>query len=272
MTTNRNNRRDVELPPLLTAESRLIPPTMMDWASGPPPSRWRLPIDEELTRLVRRTRAPAIRSDSAIVAEFPSLTWDGPYRAVRYVLFDLYRKSEGMDSHIALLRKILKQTEAHIVLLSDVSESIRTYIGDEHKSWLILLARSPASQWTEWWSATKSLQAAVTNVERLKQLTEDALRELKKNGRPPNRSKSLFVERLADLWRIMTGDDASRDLAAPFASFVSAAWASLSKDLPEMSWASQIRRRKDTSSAEQLVYWFDERRELAILRLSSREN
>jgi hypothetical protein len=172
----------------------------------------------------------------------------------------------------AFIRKNLKQAEAHIDLLGDVSKSIRTYIGAEDKDWywLVLLGSSSVPRYMEFCSATQSLEAAVTNVERLKQLTEDALRELKKNGRPPNHSKSLFVDRLADLWRIMTGDDASKDLAAPFASFVSEAWASLGKDLPEMSWAKQIRRRKDTSSAEQLVYWFDERRELAILRLSSR--
>jgi hypothetical protein len=88
LARRRNNKQDVELPPLLTAGSRLIPPTVMDWANGPPPTQWRLPIDKDLMSLVSRKRGPVIRSDSAIVAEFTSLDWDGPYRAVRFFLFD----------------------------------------------------------------------------------------------------------------------------------------------------------------------------------------
>jgi hypothetical protein len=120
------------------------------------------------------------------------------------------------------------------------------------------------SRLKEWLSNFRSLRTAVTKVERLEKLTEDALRDEKENGRPPNYSKSHFVTGLANLWRIMTGDDASRDLAAPFASFVSAAWASLGKDSPEISWASQIRRRKDTLSAAELVRWVDQIREFPV--------
>jgi hypothetical protein len=98
----------------------------------------------------------------------------------------------------------------------------------------------------------------------LKKFTEDALTEHKKNGRLPNYSKAYFVTGLANLWRIMTGEDASRDLAAPFATFVSAAWASLGKDLPEISWANQIRRRKDTLSAAELVTWVDQIRHFPV--------
>jgi hypothetical protein len=61
---------------------------MMNWANGPPPTKWILPIDDELMRLARRQRSPVIRSDSAILDEFPTLNWDGPYRAVRFFLFD----------------------------------------------------------------------------------------------------------------------------------------------------------------------------------------
>ena len=62
----------------------------------------------------------------------------------------------------------------------------------------------------------------------------------------------------------MTGDDASKDLASPFASFVAAAWASLGNDLPEISWASQIRRRRDTLSAAELVRWANFLREFPL--------
>ncbi len=96
------------------------------------------------------------------------------------------------------------------------------------------------------------------------QFAENALRDEHKNGRRPNYSKSWFVAALANLWRIMTGEDASRDLSAPFASFISAAWASLGDDLPEISWASQIRRRHDTLSAAELVAWSDQMRRFTV--------
>jgi hypothetical protein len=73
-------------------------------------------------------------------------------------------------------------------------------------------------------------------------------------------------------WRIMTGENASKDLAAPFASFVSTAWASLGKDLPEISWANQIRRRKDTLSAAELVSWVDRIREFPVKQFRLRGN
>jgi hypothetical protein len=244
---------------------------MMDWANGPPPSQWRLLIDEELMLLVSRKRGPVIRSDSAIVAEFPSLDWDGPYRAVRFFLFDFWLLRGRWDSGTARRRKILKQAEAHIDLLGDIRNSIRTYLDEIESEDLLaiyLLALAKQKQdgplLEEWLSNVRSLQAAVTNVERLEKFTEGAVRDDKKNGRPPNFSKSYFVTGLANLWRIMTGDDASKDLAGSFASFISAAWASLREDLPEISWANQIRRRKDTLSAAELVSWVDRIREFPV--------
>jgi hypothetical protein len=210
-----------------------------------------------------------MRSDSAISAEFPSLNWDGPYRAARFFLFSFYDLRRDWDSDSAHRRKILKQAEAHVGLLSDVRKSIRTYL-DEIESedllavYVLALAKQDGSRLEEWLSNFRSLQAAITNVEHLKKFTEDALRDQEKNGRPLNYSKSHFVTGLANLWRIMTGEDASKDLTSPFASFVSAAWASLRDDLPEISWASHIRRRKDTSSAAELIRWVDQIREFPL--------
>jgi hypothetical protein len=114
----------------------------------------------------------------------------------------------------------------------------------------------------------RSLQTAVTKVGRLEKFTEEAITDEKKNGRPPNYSKSHFVTGLANLWRIMTGEQASKDLTSPFASFASAAWASLGDDLSEISWASQIRRREDTLSAAELVGWLNQIHELPVKLLA----
>ncbi len=111
---------------------------------------------------------------------------------------------------------------------------------------------------------TRSLKTAVAKIERLEKFTKDALTLNKRDGRLPNYSKLNFVTGLANLWRIMTGKDASKDLSSPFASFVSAAWASLGKDLPEISWDSQIRRRRDTLSAGELVSWVDKIRRFPV--------
>ena len=215
--------------------------------------------------LVSRKRRPVIRSDSAIVAEFPSLDWDGPFRAVRFFLFAFWLDRRDWESRLAQKRKTLKQAEAHIALLSDVRKSVRTYLDEiENGPFLLFASTKKGQRLGEWLSTTRSLHSAVIKIERLETFTKDALADQKKNGRPPNYSKSHFVTGLANLWRIMTGDDASKDLAAPFASFVSAAWASLGKDLPEISWANQIRRRKDTLSAAELVSWVDQIREFPV--------
>ena len=105
---------------------------------------------------------------------------------------------------------------------------------------------------------------AVRTVEILEEITQDALRKHNKSGRPPTSWKSDFVWWLANLWRIVTGEDASKDLASPFASFVAAAWASLRNDLPEIPWASQIRRRRDILPAADLVKWANSIRDYAI--------
>jgi hypothetical protein len=219
--------------------------------------------------LVGRKRRPVVRSDATILAEFLSLDWDGPYRAVRFFLFGFWLQRRDWDSDSAHRRKILKQAKAHIDLLSDVRKSIRTYVDQNERENLLAicvlaLAKQDGPWLEEWFSNFRSLQAAITNVERLKKFTEDALRDEKKGGRPQNYSKSHFVTGLANLWRIMTGEDASKDLTSPFASFVSAAWASLGKDLPEISWASQIRRRKNPLSAAELVSWVDQIREFPV--------
>ena len=73
---------------------------------------------------------------------------------------------------------------------------------------MLALAKQDGSRLEEWLSNFRSLQAAITNVEHLKKFTEDALRDEEKNGRPLNYSKSHFVTGLANLWRIMTGEDA----------------------------------------------------------------
>jgi hypothetical protein len=234
----------------------------MDWADGRPPSQCRLPIDSELMLLVSRRRKPVIRDDSAIVAEFPSLEWDGPYRAVRFFLFEYFLNKQGLDTGSERRRKILQQAEAHMDLLSDAGKSIDTYLDDTEGEYVLLFD----SRLGEWYRIKRSLRAAVTKIERLKKFTQDALTTHKKDGRPQNYSKSYFVRGLANLWRIMTGEVASKDMSAsaPFASFISEAWASLGADLPEISWASQIRRREETLSAAELVSWFNQMREFPV--------
>jgi hypothetical protein len=232
---------------------------MMDWGNGPPPTKWRLPIDDELLCLARRERRPVIRSDSAILAEFPTLNWDGPYRAVRFFLFDF---SIRRPDDPAPKKHMREATEAHLNLFRDIRESIRAYMDRENKLFLIALAQGP-SQLDE--KGDEVLNMAMRTVEVLAKFTQESLRNQKRDGgRPPTLWKSDFVSGLANLWRIVTGDDASKDLASPFATFVAATWASLGDDLPEISWTSQISRRKDISSAAELVRWANLKREFPL--------
>jgi hypothetical protein len=83
---------DSNLNPLLKVvrkgAPRLIPPTIMSWADSPPPTQYRLPIDDELMLLAGGNRRLGLRSRSVILTEFPTLNWDGPYRAARYYLYE----------------------------------------------------------------------------------------------------------------------------------------------------------------------------------------
>jgi hypothetical protein len=234
---------------------------MMDWGNGPPPTKWRLPIDDELMRLARRQRRPVIRSDSAILAEFPMLNWDGPCRAVRFFLFDF---SIRRPDDPAPKKHMREATETHLNLFRDIHESIRAYRDRDNQYFFITLAPEP-SQLDEFFKGHEVLNMAMRQVEVLMKLTQESLRNHKTDaGRPPTLWKSDFVSGLANLWRIVTGDDPSKDSASPFADFVAATWESLSDDLSEISWASQISRRKDTSSAAELVSWANSKREFPI--------
>jgi hypothetical protein len=104
-----------------------------------------------------------------------------------------------------------------------------------------------------WYKNFLALKRAIGNAEFLEQFARESLAGTEKGGHPPIFWKSDFVSGLAELWRIMTGRSASKDLASPFSSFVAAAWASLGNGLPEVSWASQIRRREEIPSAAKLV-------------------
>jgi hypothetical protein len=116
----------------------------------------------------------------------------------------------------------------------------------------------------EWKKNLLSLRTAINNVEILQKITQEALMANERDGRPPNLWKLDFVTGLGYLWRIMTGGNVSSDLSSPFAAFVATAWTSLGDDLPEISWATQIRRRKDVPSAEELVRWANFLREFPL--------
>lgn len=217
----------------------------MDWANDPPPKRCRLSIDEVLTSLARRKRRPFIRSESAILAEFPTLDWDGPYRAARYYLFHFLMF--GMDDTTKSHMREMRRAKADIKLLCDIQEFIHVYV-DRNKK-LANLGR----EYPELYRNFDGLKKAIRNAEFLEQCAQQSLREYQKGGRPPAYWKKEFVSRLAQLWRVMTGCVASTDLTSQFASFVSAAWTCLGDDLPETSWDTHIRRREGAPSATELV-------------------
>jgi hypothetical protein len=232
------------------AAPRLIPPTIMDWADGPPLTQHRLPIDDEILRLADENLRQGRRSRSAILAEFPALNWDGPYRAARYYLYEF--ATVGIwDDDLEAQRNTIKNHKAYIHLLGDIQKSIRLYV--EKVDLKGTFSFDNNSREMAWYENFVALKRAIGNAEFLEQFAREFLAGYEKTGRPPIYWKSDFVSDLAELWRIMTGNDASKDLASPFASFVTAAWASLGDDLPEVSWASQIRRREEIRSASKLV-------------------
>jgi hypothetical protein len=257
LSTIRTYGPEIDLDPLLKkvwkAARRLIPPTMMSWADGLPPTEYRLPIDDELMLLADENRRPGLRSPSAILAEFPALKWDGPHRAARYYLYD-FSTSGIYDDDTEYQRNRIKTNKAHIDLLNDIRICIRRYVEKIEK---LYLKATPSfeqnSREMAWYENFLALKKAIGNAEFLEQFARESLGGAEKGGRPPIYWKSNFVSDLAELWRIMTGDDASKDPASPFASLVTTAWASLGDDLPEVSWASQIRRRDEMPSASKLV-------------------
>ena len=192
----------------------------------------------------------SLRSRSVILTEFPTLNWDGPYRAARYYLYE-FSASGIYDDDTEYQRNKIKTNKAYIDLLSDIQISIRRYVEK------IDLKGTPSfeqnSRWIAWYENFLALKKAIGNAEFLEQFARESLGGAEKGGRPPIYWKSGFVSDLAELWRIMTGHDASKDLASPFSSFVAAAWASLGNDLPEVPWTNQIRRREEIPSAAKLV-------------------
>jgi hypothetical protein len=238
------------------AGPRLIPPTIMSWANGLPPHQCRLPIDDVLTILVRRKHRPFIRSDTVILAEFPTLNWDGPYRTARYYLHGFLMF--GMHDQTIFHTQRMRITKAMIKLLRDIQISIHVYVdtNEEVNDLKTLQSDARTAEERAWHRNFDALKKAIRNAEFLEKVAQSTLRDYEKGGRPPAYWKSNFVSTLAELWRVMTGCVASRDLTSEFASFVSAAWTSLGNDLPEISWDSQIRRREDVSpSAAKLVEW-----------------
>jgi hypothetical protein len=160
----------------------------------------------------------------------------------------------------------MKNNEAHINLLSDIRKSIQAFV-DELDNKPYVLKPSRSEEWSDGVGLLRHV--VIPKIEDMKESLREVVRINKRDGRPPNIWKSLFVGDLAGLWRIMTGDDASKDLASPFASFVAVSWASLGDDLPEISWASQIRRRKNVVSAAESVTWANRIREFALRALGA---
>jgi hypothetical protein len=236
--------------------SALIPPTIADWSNEPPPTEWRLPIDEELRGLACRKHSPIVRSNSVILAEFPTLDWDGPYRAMRYFLWHF--SAFTFINILPLQTKLLNESKTQVHLLRDIQKLIHSYVTKMEQSY----TKTTLSERTGWLKHLELLRSGIDSAEVLEQVAQDIIKQYKKTGRPPKLWKSSFISGLGKIWRIMTGDDASKDLFSPFASFADAAWISLGDDLPEISWASQIRRRKDTSSTSELVSWANRTRRL----------
>jgi hypothetical protein len=184
------------------AAPRILPPTIMSWANGPPPSQWRLPIDDELIRLASRGHRPCIRSDLEILSEFPTLKWNGPYRAARFYLYGFLWF--GMKDNTALHVRSNRNTQRTVDLLRHIQESIHAYVdaieGHNRKR---LKFPTATSQETAWDKNFEALKSAVANAEFLEKNAQDALGDYEKGGRPPVYWKSDLVSELAELWRIM---------------------------------------------------------------------
>jgi hypothetical protein len=243
----------------------------MDWPNGPPPPRWRLWIDDEIIiNIARGKRQPCIRSDPTILAEFPTLHWDGPYRAVRFYLFGFLMF--GMHDNMATRNRRISATKAVIDLLRDIKLSIDVYVEVMEDVYEVTKNKTAWQKINKrqdvWYKNFSALKKALSNAEFLESVAQKSLGDSEKGGRPPMPWKTNFVSELAQLWRIMTGHDASKDLTSPFASFVSAAWSSLGDELPEISWASQLRRRQELPTLVELTEWANSTRYHSLEYLS----
>jgi hypothetical protein len=181
--------------------------------------------------LAGENRRPGLRSPSAILVEFPALKWDGPHRAARYYLYNF--STVGIyDDDTEYQRNRIKSTKAHIDLLNDIRISIRRYV---EKIEEFYLKGTPSFQQNSremaWYENFVALKEAIGNAEFLEKFARESLGGAEKGGRPPIYWKSDFVSDLAELWRVMTGDDPSKDPASPFASLVTTAWASLAPNI-----------------------------------------
>src|ERR1700677_1684420 len=72
---------------IISVQPRLIPASIVNWGTEIPQTRHRLPIDEEISSLLKRNTRPIIRSHAYIKNEFPELIYEGPYRQIRYYMY-----------------------------------------------------------------------------------------------------------------------------------------------------------------------------------------
>ena len=85
-------------------------------------------IDDELMLLASRERHPCIRSDSAILAEFPTLKWNGPYRAAKYLFIRISRGLEWKTIRRCDCSSRTGTFRLIIDLLRDIQISIQGYV------------------------------------------------------------------------------------------------------------------------------------------------
>jgi hypothetical protein len=93
--------------------------------------------------------------------------------------------------------------------------------------------------------AQDDLSIAFRSLIRLRHLASDdrTLAQVNEQsiGRPRAIWRTDFVSRLAHLWQILTGVEASKAEDSLFGSFVYEAWNSLDAEMPEVSFARALR-------------------------------
>lgn len=223
-----------------------------EWIS--PPQRLRLEIDDVIDSLLSRNSPPMIHrmhSNSS-----PSLSLWGPYTLVRDHLahFAIWQSNPAyIEKRTFELQTMLrdvsdaKASMGKLLRIDPIAfETVPTHTFNKFKDKGVY--HMVYSESVE--SALENFNRTLRDLEKLAGIIEIELEVLSYGrqitGRPRETWKAEFVSFLANLWHLLTQEDASGSPDSWFGKFVGAAWRSYDEHMPEVSFDRAIRERKAT--------------------------
>ncbi|HEY8381998.1 MAG TPA: hypothetical protein VIL09_07610 [Microvirga sp.] len=232
------------------------------WHLWQSPTKHRLPIDDVIDQLRQRTRKPNITIPDASNRVFRNLRLDGPYKLSRIHLelaISQVQSPTEEREYADQVSDLIDDIDKACIYLLRIANRMpwkiahRQHRAERHRR----IMQAPPNEQTRSWDEATHIWKAVTGAQRdaekavedlfrLRNLVSDEYPHLElKDHLPTGRIGTLwnrhFVERMANLWRQLTGHKISKDPAGLFSEFVEAAWYSYDERMPPVSFARVIR-------------------------------